>query len=87
MEGIQFVIERLQPKDEKEKDTKKYEDRNKLRDALKRTDINGFEAILFFVKDFTSKVKSNFNKRVKILRENGGVEAMNAEGIAFQEFK
>lgn len=74
LEGIQFVIERLQLKEEKEKEKdKKYEERNKLRDALKRTDINGFEAILFFVRDFTSKVKSNFNKRVKILREAGGV--------------
>ena len=58
--------------------------KTKFRDSLKKVDKNGFEAILLFVKDFTFSAKSNFKKRVKELKERGGIELSNAEGIAFE---
>ena len=59
-------------------------DRNVLKGALKKIDTNGFEAILFFVKDFTFKVKENFNNRIVTLRHQG---SPNPESLAFKEFK
>lgn len=79
-EDIQFVLERLQPKEDK-----KTEERNKLRDALKRTDVNGFEAILIFVKDFTYKVKENFNRRIGSLEKSLGRSSAVIQ--SFEEFQ
>lgn len=45
-------------------------DKNNLKNNLKKVDINGFEAILYFVKDFTTKVKQNFIQNIEKKKKN-----------------
>jgi ankyrin repeat protein len=54
--GMEFVIERLCQLD-----------KNSLKESLKKIDINGFEAILYFVRDFTYEVIKNYTSMVLTL--------------------
>lgn len=45
-EGMEFVLEKLP-----------MMDRTHLKESLKKVDTNGFEAILYFVRDFTLRAK------------------------------
>lgn len=60
-EGMKFVLDKLT-----------IMDRNILKESLKRVDSNGFEAILFFVKDFTYRVIENYNRLKREAIEEGG---------------
>lgn len=64
-EGMEFVIDKLCQLD-----------KNSLKESLKKIDVNGFESILYFVRDFTSEVIRNYQAHVQtltndILQANG----------------
>lgn len=55
-EGMEFVIDRLCQLD-----------KNSLKESLKKIDTNGFESILYFVRDFTSEIIKNYQSHVQSL--------------------
>lgn len=83
-EGIEFVIDRLSQLD-----------KTSLKENLKRVDVNGFEFILYFVRDFTCEVITNFQSSVQrgvsLVLQTTGLPPTQQQSIeihkaAFSEF-
>jgi len=70
--GMEFVIDRLCELD-----------KNSLKESLKKIDINGFESILYFVRDFTYEVIRNYQTHVQTMTND--IQQANGAPINQQE--